>query len=407
MDPETRKMLQNLQKQVEESNKIKGAVNQLEDQMKGLPKTLENKIAAVQRTMFDGHGRYRGVLGSEAEARSFGLFMMASVGGDQHAAGALKAEFKDLHERAMGDDPSSSPMVPVEFSDRIQRLVEEAGIFAANAFPMPMTSDKLTFQRRVRGLKVFKTGANQAVEGSEPEFDTVDLNAEEWNTLVLYPKALGEDAAAAIGELLAMEISQAFAEQIDDSGFIGDGTPDSLDVVGIVQRLRDINLGGNGVGAGLVRAGGSAGSGWDGIEEDDLLKIMGQVRHVRGNGKWYCSNEFYWRVGAKIVLSKGGVTAAEFEGQRGFQLLGAPVEITPSMPRVSGHNQVAALFGDVRLSSTHGRRRELFVEQSTQARFIERQVAVLGTQRHAINNHTLGDAETAGPVVGLLTPEDD
>ena len=36
-------------------------------------------------------------------------------------------------------------------------------------------------------------------------------------------------------------------------------------------------------------------------------------------------------------------------------------------------------------------------------KFIERQVAVLGTQRHDIVNHSLGSATAAGAVVGLIT----
>jgi len=79
------------------------------------------------------------------------------------------------------------------------------------------------------------------------------------------------------------------------------------------------------------------------------------------------------------------------------------VEITPSMPRVEGNSQVAMLYGDLRLSSTHGVRKQLTIEQDNSVKFIERQVAVLGTQRHAIENHTMGDAITAGPMVGLIT----
>lgn len=62
------------------------------------------------------------------------------------------------------------------------------------------------------------------------------------------------------------------------------------------------------------------------------------------------------------------------------------------------------MLGDVRLSTTHGVRDEMMIEESRDVKFIERQVAVLGTQRHDINNHSLGSATAAGAVVGVITP---
>src|SRR5690606_28224362 len=125
------------------------------------------------------------------------------------AAAALKGEFKDIFQRAIGSDTDAAGggLVPVEYSNRVQRLVEDYGVFPANSFAMPMTSDQLTFQRRVSGLTVFKTGQNTAASESQPNFATINLNADEWNTLTLYPKSLGEDAAVAVGEMIALDIA--------------------------------------------------------------------------------------------------------------------------------------------------------------------------------------------------------
>lgn len=403
LDNETRELFNEVKTQLAEGNKIKSAVAQLEEQMKGLPQTIERKLEAIRRTVYDDRGRYRGIaFHSEEEARGFGLYVLAKIGGDARALGALKAEFKDVFERAMGDDPATIG-TPIEYSNRVQRLVEEFGVFAANAFPMPMTSDRLTFQRRTSGLTVFKTGRNVAATGSDPKYATVDLNADEWNTLTLYPKSLGEDAAVAVGELIALEIGQAFAEALDDAGFIGDGTPTYLDVQGLTTRLVAIN--GVDDGGGLVLGTGANGAGWGSLVLDDFLKVKGRApRYAQRNGKWYVSSQFYWTVMAKIILSQGGTTSAEIEGRRSLMFLGDQVEITQSMPGTQGNSQVCAAYGDLRLSSTHGVRKELTIEQSNDVRFIERQVAVLGTQRHAVANHSLGTATEAGPIVGLITP---
>lgn len=95
---------------------------------------------------------------------------------------------------------------------------------------------------------------------------------------------------------------------------------------------------------------------------------------------------------------------AEIEGKRQLNFFGDPVEITPSMPRTEDDSQVCCLFGDMRLASTHGTRKDVEIVESHHANFLTKQVAVMGSQRHDVNHHSLGDANTAGPMVGLITP---
>ncbi len=400
MEPETKQLIQRLNERLEDMGKIKGAVEQFEKTVAAWPKTLSEKLATIRATSYDDRGRYRGVFATEDDARCFGLFVLSHAGKDGRAAEALKGEMKATFERAMGGTIATGDgLAPIEYSSRVDRLVEAFGMFASKAFPQTMTSDQLTFQRRTSGLTVFKTGHNVAAMASDMGFATVNLNADEWNVLCLYPKALGEDAAASVGEMVAMEIAQALAQATDSAGFIGDGTPTYLDVIGVTKRLTDIN--GVDDGGGLVLGSGNA---WSELAEADFLKVVGQVPAYKGaQNEWYASNPFVWNVMHKITLSKGGVTRAEFAGEQRLQFLGYPINIVQSMPKVQGNSQVCALLGDLRFSSTHGKRKELMIEESRDVKFIERQVAVLGTQRHAISNHSLGDSANAGPLVGLIT----
>lgn len=93
------------------------------------------------------------------------------------------------------------------------------------------------------------------------------------------------------------------------------------------------------------------------------------------------------------------------EMQEGFTLhiFGVPCDISHVMPRTSGNSQIPLLIGDIGQSSTLGRRQTLTIEQSREALFTSREIAVLGTARYAINNHSLGDTTTPGPVVGVMT----
>lgn len=407
MDTETKQLLQRFTDRLDELKGVKDAVGQLEEQMKAVPASIDKKLAAIRTASWDDRGRYRGVFASEDDARCFGLYVMASVGGDTTARDALAGEMKSVFERAMGSDQQSTGggLVPIEYSARIERLVESFGVYARNAFTMPMTTDQMTFQRRTSGFTVYKTGQNTAANATDLGFGTINLNADEWNVLTVYPKTIGEDASAAVGELIAIEIGQAFGYTIDYAGFVGDGTPDTpnLDVFGITTRLATIN--GVDDGGGLVLGSGNTGDKWTGLVKDDFLKVMGQVQHINGAmNKWFVSNPFFWQVMAPIQTDGGGNTVMNLAEGPQLQFMGAQVEIAQVMPKTGGDSQVCALFGDLKLSSTHGRRQELTIDQSRDVKFIERQVAVLGTQRHAINNHSLGDAANAGPVVGLITP---
>jgi HK97 family phage major capsid protein len=170
-----------------------------------------------------------------------------------------------------------------------------------------------------------------------------------------------------------------------------------------MTKLKQIN--GPDDGGGLVLGSGSTGPGWTGLVEDDFHKLASILPMHRGiNAAWWASPEFFWRVMNPIQLKQGGATKAEFQGEQRLQFLGRRVELVQSMPKTEGNSQVPVTFGDLRLSSTVGRRQRLTIEQSTDVKFIERRVTVLGSQRHAINNHSLGDSANPGPMVGFITP---
>jgi len=401
MDTETKNLLTEVKDQLAETSKVKAAVQQLEEQMKGIPSTIENKLKAVRAISYDDRGRYRGLFDTEDDARCFGLCIQHQVGGDARALDALKGEMKSVFERALGGTSElGDNLVPIEYARRIQRLVDEAGVLPRNAFNMPMPTDKFTFQRRTQGLTVFKTGQNIAATASDLGFETINLNADEWNVLCLYPKSLDADSAGVVGELVMIEIVQAYSEALDTYGFGGDGTPDSLDIEGITAKLKRLN--GIDNGGGLVLGSGNA---WSELVRDDFQAMIGALPgYAQAGAKFYCSMPFWANVILDIILDGGGVTAAEIEGRRQMMFMGYPVEICHfGLPKVEGNSQVCALFGDLRLSTTHGVREQMTIEESRDVKFMERQIAVLGTQRHDINNHSLGDADNAGAVVGLIT----
>lgn len=383
---------------------ISGAMKQLEAQLETQRKDFEARIAKVQRANAGRNG-WHGKFDSEDQARAFGALCLSTMAnkGVSHAADQfarkcaelIERDYPDVH-KAM-DSAADGALIAPEFSDRLVRLVEEYGVFEQAAMTMPMGSDSLTFQRRNGGMSVYVVGENTAGTESDPTYGNVTLTPKELGTLTKVPLTLEEDALAAIGELIATEIAQAFAEASDDDGFLGDGSATYHGFNGVVPVLKAIN--GVDDGGGLVLA---DGNNWSEITEANVLTLIGQVRFTR-DLRFYCSNEFFWQVLAKLVLAQGGTTLGEATGGPSMQAFGVPVTITPSMPRTEGNSQIPLLCGDLRRAATVGTRRAITVDTSRDYKFAERQLTVLGHRRMAINVHDVGDATDAGPLVGLIT----
>jgi len=386
---------------IEDVKQIKAmgeAIKQLEAHRAGLESDIKAKLDAARKAAFDVNGSYRGVFDNEGQARQFALICMAQSGnGEQRdfAQKVLEAEYKDLSPSV---DASGGVFVGTEFSTRIQRLVETYGSFFANAFRMPMTTDSLTFIRHVSGVVFRRLSELTKPDKTDPSWASVNLNPVEVGGYTLFPITLQDDALVAIGELLGREFAQGFAQSTDEAGYTGDGGAASMGFFGITNRLVSIN--GVDDGGGLALASGNL---WPEIVEDDFLKLIGRTRFQDGQEKFIASNEFYWTVMAKIQLSKGGVTSREQADGPQLQFLGKRVEVTPAMPRAEGNSQVCCLFGDIRKSTTIGERMGMSVRSSEAPFWLERAIAVMAVARIDINNHTLGDANTAGPVTGLIT----
>lgn len=388
--------------------KMPDALAALEKNFDELNKSIDERVAKARRTagLTGSDAKYKGHFGSEDQARAFGAVFVARCAGKnikvpgiedaaKRAAEILKSDYPEM-TKAM-DSATDSALIAPEFSSRLIRLVEQFGTFEADAFSMPMGSDSLTFMRRTDGMSVYVVGEGAAPTQDDPAYGNVTLNPKELATLSYIPMTLEEDSLPAIGELVAQETTQAFAEASDNDGFNGDGTADTHGYLGVIPRLKTIN--GVDDGGGLVLASGNA---WSEITEADILKLIGTPTFA-DRLTFYCSRQFFWQVLARLVLAKGGVTLSEGTNGPSMQAFGVPARFCQKLPRTQGNSQVPLLCGDLSKSSTVGQRRQISIDADRSYKFAERQVTILGHRRLAINNHDLGSATEAGPMVGLIT----
>jgi len=78
--------------------------------------------------------------------------------------------------------------------------------------------------------------------------------------------------------------------------------------------------------------------------------------------------------------------------------------MTQVMPQVTTSltGQVMVAFGDMSYAATLGDRRQLKLRFLTERFADQDQVGIIGSERIDINVHDLGDASSAGAIVGLV-----
>ena len=375
---------------------------------------------------------------ADERAYRFGMFCLGVYGKRQGIEFCLKQgipligaggdALSDVQTKTQRENlnTSSGFLVPDEFQNDLIDLRERFGVFRQNAKVVPMASDTRSDPRRVNGVTAYFVGEGAAATLSDKSWDRVRLTAKKLMVLTKYSNELNEDAVLNIGDDLAGEIAYAFALKEDQCGFIGDGSANYGGIVGAANRLLAVdptNTNNPANVMGLVVASGTGyANNYNSIVLSDFNKLVAalpEFADVPGETKWYCSKLFWGSVMQRLATAAGGNRVAEIEDtplRKSF--LGYDVVISQVLPKVSAVNQVACLFGNLRLAARLGDRRQTTIQMSEHAlnAFEQDEVVIRGTERFDIVVHDVGDptpaagparspqiGNIAGPIVGLIT----
>lgn len=354
--------------------------------------------------------------GKSADERAYrmGMWALASVSKQlpnrfsfPNAEKYVNDYIAKLHSE--GTNTAGGYAVPEEFGTDLIDLREQYGVVRRIFKMRPMSSDTRTDPRRATGLTAYFVGEGDAATESTKSWDQVRLTAKDLVVLSRYTSQLSEDAVINIGDDLASEISYAFANKEDDCGLNGDGTSTYGGIVGVRQRLEDVN--GVDDGGGIVLGAGNA---YSELTLANFHSVVGRLPQYADsqNAVWVVHRTFYYDVMQKLELASGGTTASEIaSGDRRPRplFLGYPVEISQIMPSAAANSQVCALLGDFTKAASFGDRGGESISFSEHASvggqsvFERNEIAIRGCERFDINVHDIGDATNAGPVVGLIT----
>jgi HK97 family phage major capsid protein len=374
------------------------------------------KITQRYGTLQHFSGETDGMPAAERAYR-FGAWAMAKLANDmpQHFGGAFRTIRQFAadqfgvpmmgHGEGADDTSGSHVFVPDEFGNDLIRLREMYGVARRIMRYLPMTSDTRNDPRWASGLTAYFVGENSAGTESTAAFDDVTLTAKKLVALTRMSSELSEDAAINFGDMLAGEISYAFANKEDECGFNGTGTSTYGGIVGIRTRLDELTAG---TAPGLVLGAGNAYSELTLANFESLIGALPVYADVPGQAQFVCHKTFYYTVMVRLILASGGTTGQEIvNGRLVPMFLGYPVQFSQVMPSTEANDQIPVAFGNFMMGARFGDRRQETISFSDQASINSQslwerdQIGVKGTQRFDINVHDYGSNTEAGPICGL------
>jgi len=384
----------------------KGRTEDLEDRLNDLQSNIDSLKALLHHMDFKGHdGCYAGGFGNERQAKGFGLWVMAALGGQTKMWDALSGLGYGVKALSEGVNADGGALVPTEFKRDLIRLVAKYGKFRQGALNVPLSSDKSVWPKLASDVTVYLPGEANAITASSPTFSNVTLVAEKLAALCAISSELEEDSAVAVGEIVADSIARSFARAEDQIAFLGNGTSTYYGMTGITGALMAVDATIGNIASIVV----GSGNAYSELLLSDFDQVCATLPSEYDDGaKWYMSKYFFWTVCVPLIgaYSSGAPTIgspADYAAGPRPIFRGYPVEFVNVMPKVAANSQICAILGDLRAGAFFGERRALRIDRSRDVYFTTDQIGIRGTERIAVNTFGVGDTTNAGPICALAT----
>lgn len=329
------------------------------------------------------------------DAYAFGKFFQGSVMGDPEAANWCQSQ-GIFAAQTTTNNPKGGHVVPERLAPALIRLIEERGIFRRNSLNWPMSGQSESIPRRAGGLTPYFVAEAATITASDMTFDQIKLEAKKIAALAAVTSELTEENIITVADMLAMEMAYAFADKEDECGFNGDGTS----TYGGIQGLKSV------LAAGSIQDAATGNNSFGTLDLLDFENCCGKLAQYPGvSPKWYIHSAGYWASMARLMNAAGGNTTENFGNGPMRSFLGFPVEFVQVLPSSTGtlSETIVAYFGDLRMGTTLGTRRDFRVDVDSSVYFTSDMLAVRATERFDIHVHDRGTADAAGCIVALKT----
>lgn len=348
-----------------------------------------------------GISRLKSFHGEDAAERAYtaGQYYAASIFNNK--AAIAWCEKHDIQAALSSDSAEKGGVfTPVVVEQAIIDLVEEYSTFRAGAERAVMPGEIMTWPTVLGGLTAYFVAENQSITESEPTFGEIELIARKLATFTPMSSELADDAFISMGDLVTRKIALAFALKEDQCGWLGDGTSTYGAITGMITACAAATA--------TVYTATTANIAFSDLDLGDFEGMMGQLPEFSGiDPEWWISKKGWAASMMRLADAAGGNTAMIIEGMRQKMFLGHKVNIVQSMNSVltdQTSTNGLCYFGDLGMAATFGERRGVQVASSTDFLFQNDQIAIRGTERFAINVHSVGDTSDPGAMIMLATP---
>lgn len=359
------------------------------------------------------HGALRAYRGSDALERAERAGMWAAAALYRHTQAAqwcerngIPLEFGSLVDDDgrpaatlnTNNNAGGGIFVPNEIEYTIQELALLYGVFRQYAEVVPMGSGTKETPRWTGGMTAYFIGETDAPTSSDPAWDLVQLVAKNVGAMTKLSRILDEDSVIDLGDKVTMALVEAFTYLEDNCGFNGDGSSTYGGIYGLIAKI---------LANSAAYATAANGNVTDlTLDLDDFNACVAKLPNYPGlNPVWFMHKTVWANSAQRLQMAAGGVVPADMQNGAGPSLLGYPVVFVNVMDSTPSVSEIAAILGDLRFTSKLGDRRGRTVETGLiNDDFTKQLMTILGTQRFAINNHTVTDPRSTsnpGPVIGL------
>lgn len=370
-----------------------------------LPPGRNDRVPAVPHS----GGRLRAFSNDEAGQRlafAFGaaVYGLTALPGAQHCrevAASLGVELGRFGRQLAGFGETESLggegyLMPPTVSALVDRLRLQYGVARSAAEFEPLDeSDQSEAPVLAGGVTAFPTKDGQTRAAQTLAFKQATVTGRSWSAMVPIPKSYSPAKLAAIGDKVVSEIAIAFALTEDYAFFVGDGTEAYQGAVGLLTRLLQAEF------AGSLAACAVGNNALEKVTTGDWATAAAKLPKFVGiQPAWYMHGSVYEIAMAPLIQAVGFQSPAEAPVP---QYRGYPVVFTNALPEASTvtAGKPFALLGDLRRSSKFGAKTNTRIETDASVFFASDQIAVKGETVFGHSHHTLGNQETAGPVIAL------
>jgi len=396
-----------------EGQELKATAEQIQNQLKQL---RANRYQALK----NADGSYNGLFASPAEAKMFGLMVMAGCTANKSnlqskydaiakALDNMGSQPKWLDEKGIKtmtgvSQSGGSALITTEMIPTLIAMFEQYGVFEADALAVPMGAGSTLQPKTDQLLDLYCPGEGGTVAESDPSIALISHTLKTLCALTAYSIELDEDSAVELGEMLAFLFVRSYGYGIDRIGFLGDGTSTYFGFKGIAGALRGVDDTIGNIKSLVV----GSGNAYSELVLNDFNKVVGTMPDFADDGfaKWYVHRYFYYTVMVKLALAASGATASEVvlgAGQREKQFLSYAVKFAQVQPKAEANSQICAVLANLKVGAQMGKRGGLEIAESSERYFEKGIIAVRARRRVSFNVHGVGDTTNAGPICGLIT----